>query len=143
MESIVEKLLSIVRKYKSVFSKLTDEDWNYQSTPNKWSKKEILGHLIDSATNNHQRFVRIQFEDNPRISYDQNNWVFVQDYKNANIENLIELWVHYNQHLAHVINTIPKDKYSKTCNIKMEEPVTLEWLILDYLRHLEHHLNQI
>ena len=122
---------------------ISSEDWSYRNAPTKWSKKEILGHLIDSAANNHQRLVRVQFEDNPAIRYDQDKWVMTQDYHNASINDLIELWLNYNKHLVHIISKMPKEKYERTCDVGKEEPVTLEWLVKDYLRHLKHHLNQI
>ena len=143
MQNVVEKLLSLVDEFNLEFVKLSDEEWNYQSAPDKWTKKEILGHLIDSAANNHQRFVRIQFEDNPKIIYDQNNWIKYQNYKNEEAKKIIELWYLYNHHLGYVIKNISEDSYKETCDINREQPVTLEWLIKDYVRHLEHHLNQI
>lgn len=143
MESVADQIAKIVIELKSEFENMTDEDWSYQIAPGKWSKKEILGHLIDSATNNHQRFVRLQFEENPLIIYDPDKWVKGQDYKNAEIELLINLWFFYNQHLAHIIKSIDEVYNLKKCNIKKEELVSLEWLVNDYLRHLIHHINQI
>jgi hypothetical protein len=143
MDNKSEQLKNIVEETSLILNRIRDDDWNYRSAPNKWSRKEILGHLIDSAANNHHRIVRAQYEDNPSITYDQNNWVSIQDFKNASIENLINLWVSYNKHLAHIISIIPKDKYNNLCDIKAAQPVTLEWLITDYIRHLKHHLNQI
>ena len=110
----------------------------------KWSKKEILGHLIDSASNNHQRFVRAQLE--TRISfpsYAQSLWVGVQGYQNERWSDLVQLWRCYNLHLLHVVSPIPPEKLANTCIIGDQEPVTLEFLVRDYVRHLEHHLRQI
>ena len=112
--------------------------------PGKWSKKEILGHLIDSASNNHQRFVRAQLE--TRISfpsYAQNLWVGTQGYQDGRWSNLVQLWRFYNRHLLHVVTRIPPEKLTNTCIIGDQEPVTLEFMIKDYVRHLEHHLSQI
>ena len=143
METTLKDLKETIQKAHKKFKDISSQEWNYRSAPNKWSRKEILGHLIDSASNNHQRFVRVQFEDNPAIRYDQDKWVMTQDYFNAAIDDLIELWFNYNKHLVHIISKIPTDKYNRTCNVGQEEPVTLEWLAEDYLRHLKHHLNQI
>ena len=74
--------------------------------PQKWSRQEILGHLIDSAANNHQRFIRVQFEDTPTIFYDQDNWVEYNYYNDLQITALVNLWVAYNRHLAEVIKKI-------------------------------------
>lgn len=143
MEDVTEELLSLISNYKSKLQKLNSEEWGYQNAPDKWTKKEILGHLIDSAANNHQRFVRTQHEENLQITYNQNIWVKVQNYKFEDVEILIELWYYYNLHLINVIKNIPKEKYNRETGIKKEELVTLGWLANDYLRHLQHHLNQI
>lgn len=143
MEKISEQLLLIIETTKTLLPKISEYEWNYKSEPNKWSKKEILGHLIDSATNNHQRFVRLQFEDNPTIIYDQNKWVSVQNYINVSVENIIILFENYNKHLAYILSQISNDNYKNQCDIKKGQPVTLEWIASDYIRHMNHHLLQI
>ncbi|MBU0475315.1 MAG: DinB family protein [Bacteroidetes bacterium] len=143
MNNVSAQLLEIIGKTKTIFSEISDTEWNYQISPSKWTKKEILGHLIDSATNNHQRFVRLQFEENPTIYYDQNKWVSIQNYLNAPVENLILFFEIYNKHLAHILTQIPEDKYKNQCNVNKEQPLTLEWIAKDYIRHMKHHLNQI
>ena len=111
---------------------------------NAWSPKEVLGHLIDSAANNHQRFVRAQQTDALTLpGYEQNHWVSSQGYQDADWPHLVALWRHLNLHLADVITRIPPDKYAVPCVIGDSEPVTLEFVIVDYLRHLEHHMAQI
>jgi hypothetical protein len=143
MEITLKDLKETIHETHKRLKNISSEDWSSRNAPTKWSKKEILGHLIDSAANNHQRLVRVQFEDNPAIRYDQDKWVMTQDYHNASINDLIELWLNYNKHLTHIISKMPKEKYERTCDVGKEESVTLEWLVKDYLRHLKHHLNQI
>ena len=143
MKNIVDELEGIISQARKDFNKMTPEEWNYCSVPGKWSKKEILGHLIDSAANNHQRFVRAQYEDNTAITYEQDNWVSFQKYTDEPVENIIGLWTNYNKHLAYLISIMPEDKLKNPCDIKQEKPVTLEWVITDYVRHLKHHLGQI
>jgi hypothetical protein len=121
----------------------------------KWSPKEIIGHLIDSAANNHQRFVRAQFkEDLIFPGYDQDQWVSSQLYNAVSWEALIELWKRYNLHLLHVTASIPETQLTKLRRkhslhqiawktISEKEPASLEYLIRDYLGHLKHHLGQI
>lgn len=108
-----------------------------------WSKKEILGHLIDSASNNHQRFVRLQFEDNLTLpSYEQNRWVGSQNYGGRRWRDLVELWLAYNRHLAHVI----RHADARAAGHVWKGPggdASFEFLTGDYLRHLRHHLEQI
>lgn len=110
----------------------------------RWSAKEILGHLIDSAANNHQRFVRASCNAAAAFPpYNQNDWVRIQQYHESEWSELVILWSAYNRHLSDVIERIPAESLSAPCNIGKEEPVQLEFVIRDYLRHLRHHLNQI
>jgi hypothetical protein len=122
---------------------IPEEDLSRKPAPGKWSKKEILGHLIDSATNNHQRFVRAQFENIPTITYDQNNWNSCSHYNEISGKHLILFWAIYNRHLVELIKRIPPEHLTKECNTGYETNYTIEWLIDDYVRHLEHHLKQI
>ena len=111
---------------------------------NTWSPKEVLGHLIDSAANNHQRFVRAQQADRLMLpGYEQNHWVSSQGYQDADWAHLVTLWMHLNLHLADVMARIPSDKYNVPCVIDDSEPLTLEALVIDYLRHVQHHMAQI
>ena len=112
--------------------------------PGAWSAKEVLGHLIDSAANNHQRFVRAQQADALMLpGYEQNHWVESQGYQAADWSHLVTLWGHLNLHLADVIARIPPATYGVSCVIGDSKPMTLEVLVVDYLRHLEHHAAQI
>lgn len=110
----------------------------------KWSPKEILGHLIDSAANNHQRFVRAQLVDElVSPGYEQDAWVSVQKYQHRSWQDLLSFWEHYNRHLAHVIDVVPQGRLQTKCVIGENEPVTLDFLMVDYVRHLRHHLEEI
>jgi hypothetical protein len=123
---------------------LTDGDVTASRGAGKWTKKEILGHLIDSAANNHQRFVRAQLSDQDAgPGYEQDGWVSVQRYRDRRWTELLDLWSAQNGHLAHLIETVPPAKLATRCIIGNDEPVTLEWLMRDYLRHLRHHLAQL
>lgn len=109
----------------------------------EWSVKEIIGHLIDSAANNHQRFVRLQKQSGLELpGYEQEHWVRSQAYADASWPAVMELWLAYNRHLAHVIRNIPKASLEHTCRIGGNEPVTLDYIVRDYVGHLEHHLEQ-
>ncbi len=112
--------------------------------PGKWSRKEIIGHLIDSASNNHQRFVRAQQTASLSFPpYEQNHWVASQRYNERAWSDLIALWHAYNAHLSHVIAQIPDGRLAATCVIESSKPVTLEFLVTDYVVHLRHHLAQV
>ena len=121
----------------------------------KWSPKEILGHLIDSAANNHIRFVKAQFDDDLIFpGYDQERWVSTQRYNAARWNELVELWRLYNSHLAHVVEGIPNEVLQKKRArhnlhriawqaIPESEPTTLEYFVRDYVAHMKNHLRQI
>jgi hypothetical protein len=126
-----------------------------KSSPEDWSAKEIIGHLIDSAANNHQRFVRAQFIDDLVFpGYEQEQWVSSQRYQDESWSEVIQLWNSYNLHLLHVASAIPEDVLTKPRShhaldqiafnlVDKNDPATLEYLIRDYMDHLRHHLNQV
>lgn len=123
---------------------MSDADASNKPAPDKWSKKEILGHLIDSASNNHQRFVRAQLAGELRFpAYEQEGWARCQDYAHADWQGLINLWLAYNEHIAYIISRIPIEKMHSPCSIGNNDVVTLEFLIEDYLTHMNHHLRQL
>ncbi len=109
-----------------------------------WSVKEILGHLIDSAANNHQRFVRAQLQDELVFpSYEQDRWVAVQGHAERPFAELVSLWAALNRHVAHVLARVPAAKLETPCRIGNGPAVTLEFVARDYVRHLRHHLEQM
>ena len=120
-----------------------------------WSAKQIIGHLIDSAANNHARFVLGQLKDDLVFAgYDQNGWVRTNHYQQEPWPQLVELWRAYNLHLHHVMAHADKEKMSTPCTlhtlqeiafntVPQSEAVTLEYLMKDYVDHLKHHLDQI
>lgn len=110
----------------------------------EWSPKEVIGHLIDSAANNVQRFVRGQAQGALAFpDYDQDHWVRTQRYQTRDWESLVEFWRLFNHHLAHVIRSIPPAALATECRIGDGEAATLGFLVADYLTHLQHHLEQV
>jgi hypothetical protein len=144
VKDIAREIRSIVDQASDRLVHMKPEEVSLKETPDDWSKKEILGHLIDSASNNHQRFVRACCNVAANFpTYNQNDWVRIQQYNESDWEALVELWSAYNRHLCDLIERIPNDAKSSPCNIGKEEPVTLEFVVKDYLRHLRHHMNEI
>ncbi|MDR3694984.1 DinB family protein [Mucilaginibacter sp.] len=120
-------------------------DWEFRPSPEKWSAKEIIGHLTDSAQVNLQRFVRCTYQENFKLVYDQVEWVQAQHYQEANLEELLSLWRLLNGQIIRVLDNYPADGLQAQCdNSKTEQSLhTVEFLALDYIEHLKHHLNQI
>ncbi len=142
IKKAISRLYDITNKYPDLLARIGEENMSAKLSPNKWSKKEILGHLIDSATNNHQRFIRGQFELQPEIRYDQNKWNEFNFYQEIESNQIISFWTIYNKQLIEIINRIPEENLSKQIKIG-ENLLTLEFLIIDYVEHLEYHLKQI
>ena len=115
---------------------ISEEEFALKPSADKWSKKEILGHLIDSATNNHHRFIRAQFVDKPRIDYHADSWVIANHYQELPIRHLIFFWQLYNLHIAKVIGYMPADILQRECDSGDPTLHTLEWLFDDYVEHL-------
>lgn len=124
---------------------LPEASLSVRPAPGKWSNKEIIGHLTDSAQNNIQRFIRAQYENTPRIVYDQNFWVGAQDYQHYPTRDLIRLWVLLNRHLCRILEAMPASAYQKTCDWGKNSPdiQTLEHVAADYFVHLQHHIGQL
>jgi hypothetical protein len=115
-----------------------------QRSPGAWSAKEIIGHLIDSACNNQQKFVRAMAGSGSSFpGYEQDHWVDSQKYNDEKWGDLIALWRAYNIHLAYVIARVEPDLLSNSIDILGIGPQTLEFLMRDYVVHLKHHLRQI
>lgn len=135
----LEQLIAFV---PGKLSEMDETAFSRRPAPGKWSPKEILGHLVDSAANNHQRFIRTQYEEQPLIVYNQDEWNRLNGYGHLNGQHVIVFWELYNRHLLAVIRLIPEENSGKLCR-SGGEPVTLAWLIDDYITHMEHHLRQI
>lgn len=141
-QDLSRQLEQIISDQISRFNEFSSEQWNEKPSPAKWSKKEILGHLADSAINNIHRFVRVQYDDQTNIYYDQDFWVAASDYQSRDLLSIIQLWQHLNLHIAQLWSNIPDDQLAKTIPVKDEHP-TLKFLMEDYIDHLNHHLMQI
>ena len=114
------------------------------ATPGKWSPKEELGHLIDSAANNHIRFVRGALEAEFRgPGYAQDDWVRLHGYGDMPWETIVNVWFQYNTLLAILVKRIPEDRLATRCFIGAGPPVTLGFVIEDYILHMQHHIDQL
>jgi hypothetical protein len=122
-----------------------DDNWDLKPAPGKWSKKEVIGHLIDSAQINLQRFVRCTYEENFKLVYEQDIYVAVQHYQDVDTKELLDLWILLNRQIIRVWENYPADRLTARCDNSKGEPnlQTVEWLANDYVEHLMHHLKTI
>ena len=123
--------------------------------PDRWCAREIVGHLIDSAANNHGRFVRAQLTDDlVFVGYAQDEWVALQGYREASWRETVALWASYNRHLSRVMSRVspevaarPRPRHNlhelAWGAVPADGPATLAWFMEDYVAHLEHHLRQV
>ncbi len=149
--NIVNKLSSLVNVTCDRLSDADDNQYSVKPSVNKWSKKEIIGHLCDSAVNNLSRFIRAQFEPEPfKVKgYDQNEWVALNNYNELIINDILNYWQALNRQIIHVIRNIPDDKLAVKLDLgdasfrEGVEKENLLWFIEDYVLHMEHHLKQV
>lgn len=149
------RLVADVERATPALLRLDDDATARHPAPGKWSPREIVGHLIDSASNNHQRFVRFRARDDLVVDgYEQDEWVAAQRYQDAPWPELVMLWATFNRHLARVMAaTPPADRRRPRTPHNLGERafralppdgvVTLEWFMDDYVDHLEHHVAQV
>lgn len=155
MEDLLQEFVRKVEEASARLLALTDAEASSRRAEGKWSAKETLGHLIDSASNNHQRFVRAQLKEGLVFEgYAQDEWVRAQAYQDEPWPLLVNLWKFYNLHLAHVCRHAPEAERRRErrehnlheigwAPVSAEEPATLEHLMRDYVGHLKNHLRQI
>jgi hypothetical protein len=144
MKNITDDLRKTVELVLPILQSIGNNDASYKPLPHKWSKKEILGHLIDSACNNQQTFVRTMANSEAKfVGYEQDFWVESQKYNSADWQELINFWYAYNLHIAHIIEHMSVEVLQNKITIENAGTFTLEFIMIDYVEHLKHHLNQI
>lgn len=143
----MDKLENHLESFPVNMKKLSSEELLSKPAQGKWSKKEILGHLIDSAINNLKRFTEVQYSSLPYriVQYHQVDLVLINDYQNLPLEHLLGLWQSLNRQIVYVVRNIDDEKLNYGVDPQYEnaELKTLSWIIVDYVAHLEHHLKQI
>jgi hypothetical protein len=150
LNNIINRLNYLIGEVPQKIANIPGDELAQKKTPGKWSKKEILGHLCDSAVNNLGRFIRAQFEQPfQALGYEQDDWVRCNHYQDLPKNDIVDFWKSINNRIVHVISKIPEEKLAVICNVGNTafrdegENKTLLWLIEDYVVHMEYHLNQI
>jgi hypothetical protein len=144
MKELSEQLTRTVEAAEPILLKVSEAESAKPALKGGWSRKQVIGHLIDSASNNHQRFVRASLQGSLEFpGYDQDGCVRIEAPQDAPWSLLVAVWRNYNQYLAHVIAHLPASQLKAQCRIGDHDPVTLQFLAEDYLTHLLHHLGQI
>jgi UTP-glucose-1-phosphate uridylyltransferase len=141
MELIATDLEAIISQYHPVLNSLDESRLAFKSSPSKWSKKEVIGHMIDSAQSNIRRFVVAQYEEDPTINYNQEKWVAIAGYLKWNSHELIDLWYLLNRQICEILKNTSSEAGQRQC--MTQELHTIEWLAQDYIKHLKHHLHQV
>src|SRR6185436_17542687 len=119
MNNIINRLSFILREAPLKIYAFSDSDLSQKPSVNKWSKKEIIGHLCDSAINNLSRFVRAQFEEQRFrvVPYAQEDWVRINHYNDMSIDDVLDYWVKINKQIGQIISNIPEDKLGVACEL--------------------------
>ena len=155
MQGYVSSLRSAIARSTPALLAMSDRQNLARPGEGKWSPREVIGHLVDSASNNHQRFVRARFQDDLVFTgYEQDAWVAAQQYQDAPWAELVSLWRFFNLHLARVMETTPESVRLRLHHghnldalawrpVPRERPATLDYFMNDYVGHLQHHLRQV
>ena len=146
LKTCTDEIFEIIKEWEQKLISLSEDVISQKRNKQNRSIKQILGHLIDSASNNHQRIIRLQYNkclEFPDYTQDNDLWIMLQDYQHANWNNLIKLWKYYNLHLIQIIETIDESKFENYWFDFEKNKITLHEMIIGYLWHLNLHINEI
>lgn len=141
MKNIAASLRQVVNDYKTKLESVSEHDLSLVPAPGKWSGKQILGHLSDSAQSNIRRLIVSQYENEPLIMYRQDDWVRISAYQDWEKDDLVNLWYLLNHQYASILENMDAGMEERLC--KSPDPHTLRWLAEDYIKHLRHHMQEV
>jgi len=145
MKDFARELEHTVDRYEALLRSMSNQQLSEKPNPAKWSRKEELGHLIDSAQANIRRVVASQYEQTPKLFYHQDFWVEINGYQNADPSELIDLWSMLNRRFCQIISGLSREALNRQCDIGRDriEVVDVEFIIRDYPKHMLHHLHHL
>jgi hypothetical protein len=144
-----QELLRLIDEWEPKLFAVSDDTATFRRNTGSWSIKEIVGHMIDSASNNTHRIVHLQYQPSPATYPDYANfgnndrWVAIQNYQEEKWHDLVQLWKYSNIHIVHVINNVDPDKLNNEWITGLGQKVSLKAMILDYPRHFKLHIDGI
>jgi len=143
-EDFITDFRETILQVYSEMQRISDNIASNKKDATQWSIKEVIGHLIDSASNNHQRFIRLQIDEEIRLPfYQQVDFVRISNYQSEDWVILLDFWKFYNLHLVHIVGNIDEQKLENVWITPKGEKLDLKFVVEDYLIHLKHHLSQI
>ncbi len=141
MKETAAQIRWLISQHSEALLNGADSSMGHKPAPHRWSKKEIMGHMIDSAQNNIRRFIVAQYQDKPHIVYNQDQWVSINQYQTYDVKTLVALWSALNTQIAVILEGLSPEMEKKEC---MSEDIhSIKWLAEDYVKHLKHHLHQV
>jgi len=145
IKNITTEITQIVSQFGKQFRLISESDLRSKANPKKWSKQEIIGHLIDSRPNNLRRLIVGQYIECEKIIYDQDIWVAANNYEEMSTNDTIFLWELINKRIAAVLDNVPLHLHGNVVDTSKDgkNELTLFWLAEDYVKHMRHHINQI
>jgi len=140
MKKISNELIDIINNFYEKYKNLDDKFCSINLSKDKWSLKEIIGHLIDSASNNHQRFIRLQLTEELDFPDYHYSWIEIEKFNKMKFIDILSLWKNYNILLGHLIKNVKKEALKNFWNNE-DKKLTLEFIMTNYLKHLKEHIN--
>lgn len=144
-----QELLRLIEEWETRLTALSNEVISSRRNSQNRNIKQIVGHMIDSASNNTHRIVHLQYQPSPLIFPDYANlgnndrWIAIQNYEDENWQDLICLWKYANRHFSHVVRNVDPEKLDNEWITALNQMVSLKAMIIDYLRHFKLHLHEI
>ncbi|MFT5885535.1 MAG: hypothetical protein ACI9IP_001995 [Arcticibacterium sp.] len=143
MKETADYLRDVLAQVEPLLRNLDDTTSSLKSGPQKWSPKQVIGHLIDSANNNQMKFTKLISHNNINVvGYQQDEWVAAQNYQAYDWQTLLNLWRSLNLHIVHIIEHTPNDALNHEISVNGIGPFKLDFIMNDYVEHLKHHINQ-